>query len=242
MENKECIHSGHRSRMIEKVLNNSNSFADHELLEILLYKYIPRKDTNELAHRLLRTFGSLEKIFSASPEKLQVVNGIGKKVAAELCVLGKIINLVNSGEKSNKKQNWLNFDKNKDEIINFFSQETEEKMLIILLDEKYNKINQLVFKSQNFSSVNVDSLEMVNAIALHKPKNIIVAHNHPSGDIEPSEVDDLTTQKLHIICSIHGVGLLDHIIVAKNKTYSYHYQHRLVYIKEKADLTKIIGK
>ncbi len=242
MVTKESIHGGHRKRMIEKVINNRDAFVDHEILEVLLYKYIPRKDTNEIAHRLLRTFGSIEKIFSASPKDLQVVEGIGKKVSAEICVLGKIYQIIYENKIEDKKQNWTSFDKNKEEIIKFFDGMYEEKLLIILLDEKYNKINQLVYKSQDFTMVNANSIDIVNAIVLHKPKNIIIAHNHPSGTAEPSETDDITTQKLNFICSLHGVNLLDHIIVAKNKAYSYHIQNRIQYIKEISDISKIITK
>ena len=70
MSNKENLHAGHRERMIEKFLNNPQSFSDHELLEVLLFYAIPRRNTNDIAHRLLRTFGSIEKVFSADRQTL----------------------------------------------------------------------------------------------------------------------------------------------------------------------------
>ena len=72
------VHDGHRARMKKKLLENGEqSFADHELLEVLLYYAIPRRDTNELAHRLMEQFGSLQGVLSASPQELACVQGMG---------------------------------------------------------------------------------------------------------------------------------------------------------------------
>lgn len=76
------VHDGHRARMKKKLLENGEqSFADHELLEVLLYYAIPRRDTNELAHRLMEQFGSLQGVLSASPQELACVQGMGEHAA-----------------------------------------------------------------------------------------------------------------------------------------------------------------
>ena len=72
------IHEGHRARMRTKLMESGERvFADHELLEVLLYYAIPRRDTNELAHRLLEQFGSLQGVLSASAQELACVKGVG---------------------------------------------------------------------------------------------------------------------------------------------------------------------
>ena len=74
------IHSGHRRRLRETYTERGcESMHDHQLLELLLFYALPRRDTNEIAHRLLRHFGSLEAVFSADVEELQKVEGIGEK-------------------------------------------------------------------------------------------------------------------------------------------------------------------
>ena len=80
-------HDGHRHRIIEKL--DSGNLCEHEILEILLFNAIPRRNTNELAHRLLAAFGSVRGIFSATVAQLKTVDGVGENVAAYLRCVGK---------------------------------------------------------------------------------------------------------------------------------------------------------
>ena len=85
------VHQGHRARQRKKLLENGpRAFADHELLEMLLYYAIPRRDTNELAHRLLERFGSLQGVFSAPVEELSTVEGVGENAAVLLNLVPQI--------------------------------------------------------------------------------------------------------------------------------------------------------
>lgn len=85
------VHQGHRARQRKKLLENGpRAFADHELLEMLLYYAIPRRDTNELAHRLLERFGSLQGVFSAPVEELSTVEGVGENAAVLLSLVPQI--------------------------------------------------------------------------------------------------------------------------------------------------------
>lgn len=243
MEDRDCVHAGHRKRMADKVLFNADGLAEHELLEVLLYKSIPRKDTNEIAHKLLRMFGSLEKVFSAEPSQLCAIDGIGRSTAADIIVTGKIFKQLSTKEtklKSNKA--WSSFDNIKSEIVEYFSQIKEEKFIVVLLNGKYEKLNFMEYKTQEKDKVSVDVAEILRAFALHKPKGVVIAHNHPSGNVAPSEADDNTTKKMNILCSLHGVSLVDHVIVSKENCYSYFQDGRMNFIRELADLDKMIAK
>ena len=79
-------HEGHRKRIIKKL--ESGTLLDHELLEILLFPMLPRRNTNDIAHRLLRQFGSMQEIFSAPMEELVKVKGVGESMAANIRCLG----------------------------------------------------------------------------------------------------------------------------------------------------------
>lgn len=79
------LHDGHRQRKRERFLKQgADGLADHEVLELLLYYAIPRRDTNELAHRLIQHFGTLDAVFQAPPEALMQVSGIGENAAVLL--------------------------------------------------------------------------------------------------------------------------------------------------------------
>lgn len=242
MKTNDNLHEGHRSRMRAKFLENSSVLSDHELLEVLLYSAIPRIDTNEIAHRLLKTFGSLTKVFSATEKELMSVEGIGKTSATSIKIVGSLADRLIMERAKNKTVRMFSFYENKQEIISDFSELYEEKVIIYLLDDKFRKISSITFEDREKFSVKLDIPELAKAVAIHKPKYAIVAHNHPSGSVEPSKDDDFTTQRLCLLCSIHGVNLVDHVIVAGGDAYSYRQEGRLQPLQEKADLNKLLGE
>ena len=79
-------HAGHRKRIIQKL--ESGTLLDHELLEIMLFSVLPRRNTNDLAHRLLNQFGSIHEVYAASMEELMKVPGIGESIAAHIRCTG----------------------------------------------------------------------------------------------------------------------------------------------------------
>ena len=85
------MHEGHRKRMLERLEHAERSLEEHELLEILLFNAIPRKNTNELAHALLSAFGSLDALFHAGTDELKAVPGVGGSTAAYLRIIGMFL-------------------------------------------------------------------------------------------------------------------------------------------------------
>ena len=242
MGTKEGLHDGHRNRMLNKVLLNPEILEEHELLEVLLYSYMPRVDTNPIAHELIKFFGSLENVFNATAKELTAVKGVGEKTALYLSVVGKIYKVILA--KGNKKPEiiWKNFEASKGYLINYYKNVKDEEFLFILLDAKYKEIARMKFEDKNKYSVTADIPEIAKALVLHKPRFAIIVHNHPSGSISVSEVDDITTMKINIICEMHGVTLIDHVVVAKEKSYSYFADGKLQYIKEISNVNKILDK
>ena len=90
MDKVENCHSGHRERMAEKFIIAPNAMLDHEVLEMLLFYVIPRKDTNKLAHRLIRVFGSLQNVLDRTPKELMMVDGVGKRTAVFLSLINTV--------------------------------------------------------------------------------------------------------------------------------------------------------
>ena len=239
--NTKDLHGGHRERIMQKFLNYPDSFNDHELLELLLFFSIPRKDTNPVAHNLLNTFGNVSEVFSASAEELMAVDGIGEKSAAFIVLLGKLLERAEERKKQKSTKKMFSFERNKYDAIEFFRGLNTEQMFISLLDEKFTEITKLVYGQENQEAASALISDIAKAFAIKKPHYVIIAHNHPSGSLTPSKADDETTAQLNLLCAVHGVSLVDHYIVAGDSIYSYHTSGRLKYIKNNYNLQDILS-
>ena len=206
------IHDGHRQRKKEQFRQHGlDAFADHEVLELLLYYAIPRRDTNPIAHRLMDRFGSLEGVFSAAPEELAQVEGMGENAATLLALLLPLWRrtrsesfsggtILNSAECSGAYF-----------IDRFFGMKHEE-LHEACLDAKGKLLACFRVAEGSVDSVNV---RRIAEDALHcGASNVILSHNHPSGVALPSSEDERMT--LAVWSALHAVGieLVDHIIVA----------------------------
>ncbi len=239
METKSNIHEGHRFRLAEKLMTNSKVFRDHELLEVLLFYVIPRKDTNELAHKLIRQFGSVTNLFNASHEQLVQVEGVGKKTATLILCVGELF--ARFKEEKPKKVYMYSFADVKEMLEDYYKNEKVEKFTLSLLDKNYSVIKNVEFSDQKKSFVGVDVQNIAKEFTIHCPAYAIFSHNHTSGDVSPSEEDNLATKKLRLICELYGVELLDHVIVGENKCFSYFREGLLDKIKQQADIAKILN-
>ncbi len=241
METKENIHQGHRQRLLKKLVEAKNLLADHELLECLLFFSIPRQDTNPLAHNLLNVFGGIGGVFSATKEELCVVNGVGEKSAEIIVLAGRIFQ--RAIEEREKAVVLFNNETLKAEIkIQLGLKETESSVLF-LLDKNHKKLAQLVYRNDKDNEVSLDLSEIVRAFSSFRPAFVILAHRHPSfADCYPSVADDNTTAKLYVLGAIHGVKLIDHVIVkGEDGFYSYKDENRLDKIENQANLDKILS-
>ena len=237
---QEGLHKGHRERTINKFIHYPDSFSEHEILEIFLFTVLPRKDTNELAHRLLKAFGSVSKVFSATAEQLMSVKGVGKAIAAQIVLHGKLIKKIASADENEDTRIYSSFDKIKQDVVEMFSGAKSEKFYFILLNEAFKKVFSLDYVGNSDEEVFADTTEIARAMSVNKAKFAFIAHNHPSGNETPSRFDDVATKKFCILCEVHGVKLIDHVIVAGEKVYSYFSDKRLDYIKENIKNDNII--
>ncbi len=238
MNQMDNVHAGHRERMFKKLSANPDSFLEHEVLEVLLFYALPRKDTNPLAHALIRRFGTLDKVFAASKEELKLVDGVGDSVANLITIVGQSIKM--SAKASARVEPLLAFDKVREEVTKIFLGKSKEFFIVLFLDKKHVKISMFEFSDNNKFEVSADIPELSKAIAVYKPTYAIVAHNHPSGSARPSVEDDFSTKKINLLCEIHGVSLIDHVIYTNKECYSYHKTRRMEYIKHEADINKLM--
>ena len=236
----EDVHAGHRERMFAKVSESPENMPEHELLEVFLYPLIPRKDTNALSHRIIKTFGNLNGVFSATVKELMSVEGVGKKTACEIYAAGRILREIINSENKKKPIDFSSFSRCKNALVEAFAGLKEERFSIYLLNDRYVEITCVKYENGGKEQVRGDLSEIAKAIALHKPSYIIIAHNHPSGNVFPSEADDYATKKINALCAIHGVALADHVIVSGKEAFSYSVEKRMDYIKKCSDPERIM--
>lgn len=240
MSEQKNLHAGHRARAVQLLLNNAGALADHQILEVLLFYIVPRVDTNPLAHKLIKLFGDLNGVFNASAEQLSAVDGVGEKVSGFIVAMGEV--LKRSNEKSDKKIDFSTPQKTKEYLINLLGQEKCEKFIMLLLDKKYSLIAKVEFTDNEKHKVSAEIPELASALTVYKPHYAILTHNHTSSDCSPTEEDDLSTKKLNVLCALHGVSLIDHVIVSGTKTFSYKGENLIDEIKRKSTLEKLFNE
>ncbi len=231
MSKQKPIHSGHRQRLKNKFISAKESFSEHEILELLLFYSIPRKNTNDIAHKLIATFGSLNEILKADVNTLKLVDGLGENSAIFLNLLGYVNKLTNISSNTNFSLSTISDAKQR--IISLFKDAKHETFYVIYLNKK-----DLVTKIEKFDSgdktkVLINLQELTKSVILNNPASIIVCHNHFSKYPKPSADDDRLTAKLIYLLNSLKVNFYDHLIVSGEETYSYFYDNRLQLIKEK---------
>lgn len=214
-------HQGHRERMRQRVQTQGiENMPQHEVLEFLLYPFIPMKDTNPIAHELIDRFGSLQKVFDASPISLSSVKNMTDVAALYLSSLPKLFKLYNIQKfgdsiELHSPSNTANY------FSALFAGNDKESIYIVILDAKYQLVDTINVGDGDLNSCKMRIKDFILNTACTSNKNVIIAHNHPSGDARPSQQDNAFTDWILSLTELVGVNLLDHIIVTKKQYYSY---------------------
>lgn len=214
------IHTGHRDRVREKyVTNGLGSFADHEVLELLLFYANKRGDTNPTAHRLIERFGSLSAVFEASYDDLTAVDGIGDTAATLITMVPQLFRRYTC-DKADKTRFITNIDEAKAFLAPRFFGLSTEKIGIICLDSQ-SRINNFTFVSEgSLKLAQIDTRKIAQLALRNNAASIIIAHNHPGGIASPSRNDvDATTLLINAL-SLINIRVADHIIVSDDDSFS----------------------
>ena len=200
------VHKGHRERVRKKFIKTGfTGFADHEKLELLLFYSRPRIDTNAIAHNLIDKFKTIGGVFDADFDMLKEVDGVDEATA----VLLKI-SLTSMG----------NYKTACEYFKNQFLGENVEKVRIACVDDKLRLVDCAVISEGTPGTVAVNIRKIVEFTYKNKCESIIIAHNHPNGDLIPSDEDIKATSDLFRTLKPVGIMLLDHIIVAGGQAIS----------------------
>ena len=202
MEEKD-IHKEHRKRLRERFDKDPGGFTKHELLELLLFYAIPRRNVNPVAHKLLAKYGSVKNVLRADGKDLAEVDGIGESAATYLNLIGKLLDVV-ADEKQDETKIYR-FDDIKIYLLNLFKAATAEQFCAIYLSKNERILFKEVYTDNDKNGVSVDMIPFSRSFSNVKPYAVVIAHNHPSGNPAPSVRDDTATEKLAMLFSLNNV-------------------------------------
>ena len=208
------LHEGHRQRLKDRFLKEGlSNFEDHNILEILLFYSVPRSDTNEIAHKLLKKFGSLSAVFDASLEELCTVDGIGVHSATLIKLMPEISSAYGIDKTKNIRQ--LNTIQELGAyFIPKFIGKKDEESYIVLLDNKNKIIKCELVAKGSVDAVQLSIRTIISQAINNNATSVVLAHNHPAGVALPSANDIKMTKRLFEALRLADIKLKDHIIVA----------------------------
>jgi len=206
---------GHRERLRDRFVDGGpDALPDYELLELVLFRSLPRRDTKPIAKALLEKFGSFAEVISASRERLTEVKGIGDLVATDLKLIQAAAIRLSLSSVLNKTalHSWS-------QLINYcrasMAYKNNEQFRILFLDKKNYLIADEVQGEGTIDHTPVYIREVIKRTLELSAASIILVHNHPSGDVTPSRADIEMTQKIVDAAEKLNILVHDHIIVGR---------------------------
>ncbi len=231
MKNRE---KGHRQRLRDKFRNRGiDSLNDDEVLELLLTLGTPRRDCKEMSRSLLREFGSLPAIFESSAGDLETIPGIGPQNSFALHFI-QAVSRRYLYQRLRGKQ-YLSSSREVADYLNHAMRHLKKEIFkVILLDTSLAIIETKTLFEGSLSKNTVYPRELVKLALDYHAAALVIAHNHPSGNQDPSPEDLKLTHHLYLACSMIDIALLDHLIIGRTDTpYSFADQGDMTEIKRK---------
>ena len=213
---------GHRKRLRERYVKNGyEALQDYEIIELLLTFVKQRVDTKPLAKQLIKKYGTIEEILKADIKDLKETEGVGDITAVFLNFIGDIA-ACSFKDKAEKQK--ISF-RNKNQLISYlrndigFSKNEEFKVLFL------NSVNEIIETEILFTGTIDKSAvyprKILERALYHNARSIVFVHNHPSGNVSPSEKDIELTEEMKKFFKIVDINVLDHIIITKNSHFSF---------------------
>jgi DNA repair protein RadC len=230
-ENIKELHKGHRERMKEKFSSNGNldCFKDHEVLELLLFYCYPRINTNVIAHKLINKFGTLDVLLETSPKDISNIGDVTMNVA----ILISLVPHIYRRQLNSKWKERVQIKSSADAgnlAISLLAGLTKETFFVVSLDNQSKLICAEKVNEGTLNEISIYIRDIIEIAIKHKAIKIVLAHNHPSGVLEPSKADIDTTENIINVLTYMDVDVLDHIIVGNDRYYSFS-EKRIISVK-----------
>ena len=221
-ESDENFYAGHRERLREKFL--SNQLADYEKLELLLGYAIPRRDVRPLARSLVKEFGGVYQVLSASVDDLIKVRGVGRNTAIFLKVVQQMMQI---GYKGQLKETPIFHD---EKILHNYCRVTlagkqVEELHILYLDTNLKLISDEIHTTGTVDTSAIYPREIARRALQLNARSIVMVHNHPTSINSFSNDDVAVTTQVKMILATLDIMLYDHLLVANDSVYSMRAMH-----------------
>jgi DNA repair protein RadC len=208
------MHEGHRSRLKSRFLEEGlDGFEDHQILELLLFYAIPRRDTNEFSHSLINKYGSLSGVLEADPKDLAKIPGVGENSAILLALIPSLARIYLK-DRWGTRPSLDSTAKAGEYVLTLCAGRTYEVFYVICLDAQYHVIYPALVHEGTIDQAPVYPRIIVETALRHKAHSVILAHNHPGGSATPSPQDIEVTKRIQIALEQISISVLDHIIAA----------------------------
>lgn len=206
---------GHRQRLRERFLKNPDTLPDYELLEMLLFAAYPRGDSKPTAKELIKKFGSLADVLGATPQELTAIDGVGEAAIAAIktaqqCGLRMLQTPLLEKTILGSWKQLLDY-----AHARMAYRKTEE-VRILFLDNRNQLLADEQMQQGTIDHAPVYAREIVKRALEHHASAVIMIHNHPNGDPNPSKEDIQITKTLETALAAVHISLLDHLIIGRN--------------------------
>ncbi|MBC2705934.1 DNA repair protein RadC [Desulfobacula sp.] len=212
---------GHRKRLRDKFLESGlQGFHDYEVIELLLSLNTPRKDCKQSAKLLLKRFKTFQAVLAASHESLCEIQGVGPANSLGIRLIKEVADRYLEARIISK-----DVVQNPNDLMEYLNHtighKTKEVFAGIFLDAKNRVLTSKILFTGTLTTSSVYPREVIISALQHNAAAVIFAHNHPSGDVEPSESDIQITRKLFFALKYVGIILHEHIIIGNEGFYSF---------------------
>lgn len=218
---KKPHYHDHRARLRERFETaGPSALADYELLELFLFRTIPRQDTKPLAKALLAKFGTLDAVFAAPPQRIAEVTGAGPSVALDLKAAQALFERASKAQLKQRTviSSWS-------QLVNYcrlaMAHEPREQFRVLFLDAKNQLIADEVMNHGTVDHAPVYPREVARRALELSAAAIILVHNHPSGDPKPSAADIAITREIVDAAEVISVKVHDHLVVGRERVESF---------------------
>lgn len=218
---EEPHYNNHRSRLRDRFeWAGAIALADYELLELVLFRAIPRRDVKPLAKALLQEFGDFAHVISVPDARLKAVTGLGDAAVLEFKIVEAAAHRLAQGRVMGREalMNWLAL---MDYCMTAMSHREIEEFCVLFLDRKNVLIADEPQARGTIDHVPVYPREVAKRALELNASSLILVHNHPSGDPTPSAEDIKMTEQVEAALKTLGLALIDHVVIGKGDTISF---------------------